>query len=166
MTKGGRTRTPVEPPESPESFEQAPRLEQQASGAVLAAVPGAVVLQQAAVQLGGRTIWRDADLNIAPGSFVAVLGPNGAGKSTLLRLLLGLLSPSAGRVTVLGRAPRRGNPAIGYVPQRRPRDPDLPIPGRDLGIVGLDGLRWGGPLPGGGRGRGRARGAEAVGGVD
>jgi zinc/manganese transport system ATP-binding protein len=107
-----------------------------------------VVLRRAAVRLGGRTIWSGADVAIAPGTFAAVLGPNGAGKSTLLRLLLGLLRPSEGNVSVLGIAPRRGNPAIGYVPQRRALDPDLPIRGRDLVMLGLDGLRWGFPLPG------------------
>jgi zinc/manganese transport system ATP-binding protein len=107
-----------------------------------------VVLRQAAVQRGGRTIWSGATLAIAPGEFVAVLGPNGAGKSTLLHLLLGLLRPSEGSVSVLGRAPRRGNPAIGYVPQRRAVDPDLPIRGRDMVMLGLDGLRWGFPVPG------------------
>jgi zinc/manganese transport system ATP-binding protein len=107
-----------------------------------------VTLDQAAVQRDGRTIWRGATLAVAPGEFAAVLGPNGAGKSTLLHVLLGLLRPSEGSVAVLGRAPRRGNPAIGYVPQRRTLDPELPIRGRDLVMLGLDGLRWGVPLPG------------------
>jgi len=107
-----------------------------------------VAFQDVAVQLGKRTIWRHATFQIAPGEFVAILGPNGAGKSTLLRLLLGLLRPSEGNVTVLGRAPRRGNAAIGYVPQRRLLDADLPVRGRDLVMLGLDGLRWGFSLPG------------------
>ena len=107
-----------------------------------------VELEHAAVQRDGRTIWRDATLTVAPGEFVAVLGPNGAGKSTLLHVLLGLLRSSEGRISVLGRPPRRGNPAIGYVPQRRALDPDLPIRGRDLVMLGLDGLHWGLPLPG------------------
>jgi zinc/manganese transport system ATP-binding protein len=105
-------------------------------------------LRHAAVELGGRLIWRDAEIAVAPGEFVAVLGPNGAGKSTLLHLLLGLLRPSDGSVQVFGRTPLRGNPAIGYVPQRRTLDPDLPVRGRDLVTLGLDGLRWGFPLPG------------------
>ncbi len=47
------------------------------------------------------------DLRVAAGEMVALLGPNGAGKSTTLAMVLGLLSPTAGRVTVCGRAPRR-----------------------------------------------------------
>jgi ABC-2 type transport system ATP-binding protein len=45
------------------------------------------------------------DLRVATGETVAVLGPNGAGKTTTIGMLLGLLSPSAGQVKVLGRPP-------------------------------------------------------------
>jgi zinc/manganese transport system ATP-binding protein len=100
------------------------------------------------VAFGTRTVWSDASFTVAPGEFVAVLGPNGAGKTTLLRVLLGLLRPSAGEVSVLGRAPRRGNPAIGYVPQRRPVDPELRLAGTELVKLGLTGRRWGIGWPG------------------
>jgi zinc/manganese transport system ATP-binding protein len=108
----------------------------------------AVSLHGASVQLASRTIWSDVAFDLAEGEFIAVLGPNGAGKSTLLRLLLGLVKPVQGQVSVLGAAPRRGHPQIGYVPQRRTLDPDLPVRGRDLVMLGLDGLRFGLPLPG------------------
>src|SRR5262245_62513763 len=54
------------------------------------------------------------------GEFVALAGPNGSGKSTLIRILLGLLSPRAGRVELFGSAPGAlHDPGrIGYVPQR------------------------------------------------
>jgi zinc/manganese transport system ATP-binding protein len=107
-----------------------------------------VILQGAAVQLGGRTIWRDATLSVDQGEFIAVLGPNGSGKTCLLRVLLGLLRLSEGQVYVLGKIPQRGNRLIGYVPQRRTLDPDLPVRGKDLVMLGVDGLRWGFALPG------------------
>jgi zinc/manganese transport system ATP-binding protein len=100
------------------------------------------------VSFGARTVWSGADFTVAPGEFLAVLGPNGSGKTTLLRLLLGLLQPSAGRVAVLGREPRRGNPDIGYVPQRRPVDPELRLAGTELVKLGLTGRRWGTGFPG------------------
>jgi ABC-2 type transport system ATP-binding protein len=47
------------------------------------------------------------DLYVAAGETVALLGPNGAGKSTTLAMILGLLSPTAGQVTVGGRTPHQ-----------------------------------------------------------
>jgi len=52
---------------------------------------------------GRVTVLRDLDLTLAPGEALAVAGPNGAGKTTLLRILGGLLRPTAGEVSVLGR---------------------------------------------------------------
>ncbi len=49
---------------------------------------------------------RGVDISIAPGETVALLGPNGAGKSTTIDMLLGLLPPDAGTVTLFGRSPR------------------------------------------------------------
>ena len=105
-------------------------------------------VRDAAVRLQGRTIWAGATFDVTPGSITAVVGPNGAGKTTLLKVLLGLLPVSAGEVRVLGRMPGRGDPDIGYVPQRRALDPDLPVRALDLIGLGVDGHRWGFRLPG------------------
>jgi zinc/manganese transport system ATP-binding protein len=106
-----------------------------------------VEFERAGVRLGGRTIWRDVSLGVRPGEFIAILGPNGSGKSTLLKALLGLLPLEAGRVRALGQPVRRGNAAIGYLPQRRVFDSDVRIRGYDLVRLGLEGTRWGVPLP-------------------
>lgn len=100
------------------------------------------------VGLGGHTIWHDVSFDVRSGEFIAILGPNGAGKSTLLKVVLGLLPLDEGRVVVLGRPPHRGNRAIGYLPQRRVFDTDVRIRGRDLVRLGIDGTRWGVPMPG------------------
>ena len=99
------------------------------------------------------------------GEFVAVLGPNGAGKTTLVRCALGLVPTVEGEVTVFGRRVRRGSDEVGYLPQRRTFDPDLRIRGIDLVRLGLDGARWGFPLPfarRGGSGRTREERVEEV----
>jgi zinc/manganese transport system ATP-binding protein len=92
---------------------------------------------------GGRTVWSGANFTVGAGEFLTVLGSNGAGKSTLLRMVLGLLPPADGTLRVFGEPPRRGNPAIGYVPQRRALDPDLSVSAEDLVGLGVDGHRWG-----------------------
>jgi zinc/manganese transport system ATP-binding protein len=101
-----------------------------------------------AASYGGRTIWSGADFTVKAGEFIAILGPNGAGKSTLLKMLLGLLLPDAGELRVLGETPRRGNPAIGYVPQALSMDPETAVRGIDLVGFGIDGTTWGIPLRG------------------
>ncbi len=107
----------------------------------------AVRFKDAAVRLGGHYIWRHVDLAIRRGEFVAILGPNGAGKTTLVKAALGLVAVAEGSVRVFGKRVRRGNDEIGYLPQRRNFDADLRIRGVDLVRLGLDGARFGFPLP-------------------
>ena len=103
----------------------------------------AVRFERVTLEYGARRIWSDLSLDVPPGAFVAILGPNGSGKTSLLRAILGLVIPSSGRILVQGRSPHRGDPNIGYVPQRSSFDADLPFRGRDLVQLGVDGHRWG-----------------------
>jgi len=74
-----------------------------------------------------RDFWRRArvravnnlDLNIQPGEVFGLLGPNGSGKSTTIKMILGLLYPTRGRVSVFGRPPDevRIKSRIGYLPE-------------------------------------------------
>src|SRR5467141_2090470 len=108
----------------------------------------AIVARELAARYGSRAIWTNANFTVPAGSFTAILGPNGSGKSTLVRLILGLLPPASGVIEVLGEAPRRGNPRIGYVPQGSNFDPELSIRGRDFVALGVDGHKWGVRLAG------------------
>lgn len=108
----------------------------------------AVLARDLAASYGTYPVWGHADFSIAAGSFTAILGPNGGGKSTLIRMILGLLPPARGQLEVLGEKPHRGNPLIGYIPQRSTFDSELSIQGRDFVSLGIDGHRWGVRLPG------------------
>ncbi|MBO5667524.1 MAG: ABC transporter ATP-binding protein [Lentisphaeria bacterium] len=59
------------------------------------------------------------DFEIKPGEVVGLLGPNGSGKSTTVKMLLGLLYPTGGKVTVFGKSPREVETKreIGYLPE-------------------------------------------------
>ena len=93
--------------------------------------------------VGERRLWHDLTFHLDRGEVLAVLGPNGAGKTTLARLVLGLTKPTDGRVRVNGVGACKAGRHIGYVPQQRAFDRDLPLRGRDLVQFGLDGHRWG-----------------------
>jgi zinc/manganese transport system ATP-binding protein len=99
------------------------------------------------VRLGGRDILSGVTFSIGPGELVGLIGSNGAGKTTLLRVILGLQAPTSGTVSICGvpHAARHG--LVGYVPQKIQLDPDMPVRARDLVGLGLDGHRYGLPLP-------------------
>ena len=64
---------------------------------------------------------QDISLEITEGKFIAFVGPSGGGKSTLIDLILGLLAPSSGSITISGLTPvdaiKKWPGSIGYVPQ-------------------------------------------------
>src|SRR5579884_813768 len=106
-----------------------------------------VEVENVTVRLGGRPVLNDLSFAIYPGDFVGLIGPNGAGKTTLLRLLLGLVPPSNGTVSLFGHPLTRGNHRVGYVPQHQTFDETSPLRGRDMVALGIDGFRLGLPLP-------------------
>ena len=68
---------------------------------------------------GRRKVLKDISLQVRRGEVVGVVGENGAGKSTLLKILVGLLAPDAGELTVRG--------TLGYCPQEPMLFEDLTV---------------------------------------
>jgi zinc/manganese transport system ATP-binding protein len=132
---------------------------------IVAAVSPAAAfeLHDAAARVGGRLVWQHVSASMARGEFVALLGANGAGKSTLLRALLGSQPLEAGAVSVLGRPPGRASRQLGYLPQRHALDRAAGVRGVDIVRLGLEGHRFGLPMPGwGGRAERRRAARERV----
>jgi zinc transport system ATP-binding protein len=73
------------------------------------------------LKLGSRVILDSVDVDVMPGEIVTIIGPNGAGKSSLVRVLLGLQPVSGGRIV------RKSGLRVGYVPQRFPLTPNVPL---------------------------------------
>jgi zinc/manganese transport system ATP-binding protein len=124
--------------------------------------PPAIHTHGVEVQFGDRVLWSGVDLDVPEGAFAAILGPNGVGKSTLLKVLLGLQRVAAGRAMVLGQPAGRARSRIGYVPQRKTFDRTVRIRGVDVVRLGLDGTRWGLPVPGRRSGAARAAVRDVV----
>jgi len=80
---------------------------------------------------GGLEVVAGLDLELARGECFGLLGPNGAGKTTTLRMLLGLVTPDAGEIRLLGhpvpKAAREGRMRVGVVPQIDNLDPDFTV---------------------------------------
>ena len=84
----------------------------------------------------GNEVLQDVNLNVHQGDFIAMIGPNGGGKTTLLKLMLGLLHPDRGAVSVLGMPAQRTSHHIGYVPQDVHGNRSFPITALDVVLMG------------------------------
>ncbi|MBQ8424015.1 MAG: metal ABC transporter ATP-binding protein [Coprobacter sp.] len=88
-----------------------------------------------------RLVLSGIDMSINANEFILITGPNGGGKTTLLRLILGLLPPSAGKLSYF----RAGTPVaslnIGYLPQKSRIDAHFPITVSEVIGMGLLGAK-------------------------
>ena len=89
---------------------------------------------------GQVTVLQEINLTIGAEEFFALIGPNAGGKSTLLKLLLGVLTPDRGSITVFGRPPSAMHTRIGYVPQFPTYRRDFPINVEDVVLMGRLGI--------------------------
>ncbi len=87
----------------------------------------------------GTPALEEINLSIEENDFLGIIGPNGGGKTTLLKVILGLVEPSQGRVSVLGREPQSSRGLIGYVPQHNLFDREFPISVWEVALMGRNG---------------------------
>lgn len=128
------------------------------------ASPSVLKVKKASLSFASKSIWKNLNLSVAPGEFIAVIGANGSGKTVLLKAILGQLQLSGGEIELLGKPVASGSRAIGYIPQHRQADSGLPLRARDLLRMGLDGHRFGIPFPSSKTSKKVAEMLEAVGG--
>jgi zinc/manganese transport system ATP-binding protein len=106
-----------------------------------------ISIKNASLAFDQRVVWQNLNLEIEPGEFIAVIGANGSGKSMLLKSILGQQQLTAGSMTFMGKPGGHGNTDIGYIPQHRATEAGLPLRVVDAVRFGLDGHRFGLPLP-------------------
>ena len=81
-------------------------------------------------------VLENVDLVIKKGEFASIVGPNGGGKTTLLKLILGLLKPNKGRITIFGKPPDQVRQRLGYMPQYAHLDMAFPASVMDVVLMG------------------------------
>ena len=87
----------------------------------------AIELKDVSFAYEQENVLQNASLKVMPGAFLGLFGPNGGGKTTLVKIMLGLLSPQQGSVSILGKNPVKVRNKIGYVPQFSTASFNLPI---------------------------------------
>jgi len=92
---------------------------------------------------GSKPVLQDLSFAVHERDFVGLIGANGAGKTTLLRLIVGLLKPDAGQISLFGTPADKfkDRHLIGYVPQRSQFNPLFPATVREVVLSGLFGRR-------------------------
>jgi zinc/manganese transport system ATP-binding protein len=123
-------------------------------------------IKSATLAFDEKPLWQDLDLLVQPHEFIAVIGSNGSGKSSLLKAILGQQNLTAGNIRFKGKQVGHGNWHIGYIPQARNIDPSNTLRARDLVRLGLDGHRFGLPLPSKHARQAVAKTLEAIGATD
>ena len=105
-----------------------------------------ISFDQVSYAYGHSNVLEDITLQIEEEEFFGVIGPNAAGKSTLLKLMLGMLKPDKGEISVLGKSAKQASQNIGYVPQYPSFPRNFPIKVMDVVLLGRMGksLKMGG----------------------
>jgi ABC-2 type transport system ATP-binding protein len=83
-------------------------------------VPDAIVISKVRKTFGSKVAVDDLDLSVPEGALYGLIGPNGAGKTTAIRMIMSILFPDSGQISVLGRrSASESKDRIGYLPEER-----------------------------------------------
>jgi zinc transport system ATP-binding protein len=96
----------------------------------------AIEVSHLSFSYGTHLVLDNISFSVHTGDYYLIIGPNGGGKTTLIRLILGLLKPDHGMVSVFGKKATESKGRIGYVPQHHTCDFSLPITVHDLVRMG------------------------------
>ena len=90
------------------------------------------------VRFNSKWVLKGIHLACHAGEILGIVGPNGGGKSTLLRVILGLVRPTKGSVTLFGQKPgSRSRREVGYLPQISHAERSFPVSVLDVVLMGL-----------------------------
>ncbi|MEA1959476.1 MAG: ABC transporter ATP-binding protein [Chloroflexota bacterium] len=95
-----------------------------------------VKLEDVWLRYDGTPVLEGVNLSLYRDDFLGIIGPNGGGKTTLFRVMLGLVKPGRGSVTILGETPEGGRRHVGYLPQHSLFDPDFPASVMEVVLMG------------------------------
>jgi zinc transport system ATP-binding protein len=93
-------------------------------------------IDHVSVFYGDNVVLDNVTLPVEQHDFLGIIGPNGAGKTTLLKVILGIIKPDTGKISILGHSPVDSRKYIGYVPQHSQFDINFPINVRDVVLMG------------------------------
>ena len=103
-----------------------------------------VDVQDVSFSYGEHEVLSHINLSIHRGNYLGVVGGNGSGKTTLIKIILGLLKPTSGNITLFGINAEnfRNWPKIGYVPQKATYfDANFPATVEEVVLMGRYGKR-------------------------
>ena len=95
-----------------------------------------IAINDVSFRYGREAVLDGVSLAVRRYDFSSIVGPNGSGKTTLLKLLLGLLSPATGTISVFGKSPEKARSHIGYMPQYIFLDMKYPVTVADVVMMG------------------------------
>lgn len=89
-------------------------------------------LENISVGYNSKPVLKDVSLTVNSGDFIGIIGPNGGGKTTLLKVILEILKPWKGQITVGDKINASHQKSIGYLPQYNNFDRKFPVTVKDI----------------------------------